>query len=128
MTGAGIETVAWISPILPFLNDTEENLRGLLELCFDAGVKGILCWNMGVTLREGSREYFYQALDRHFPGLKREYARQYGLAYECVSPQSPRLMEIFHSECEKRGVMHRVDEIFRYLHEFPAAGEQLSFF
>ena len=128
MTGAGIETVAWISPILPFLNDTEENLRGLLELCFDAGVKGILCWNMGVTLREGSREYFYQALDRHFPGLKREYARQYGLAYECVSPQSPRLMEIFHSECEKRGVMHHVDEIFRYLHEFPAAGEQLSFF
>ena len=110
------------------MNDTEENLRGLLELCFDAGVKGILCWNMGVTLREGSREYFYQALDRHFPGLKREYARQYGLAYECVSPQSPRLMEIFHSECEKRGVMHRVDEIFRYLHEFPAAGEQLSFF
>ena len=103
MTQAGIETVAWISPILPFLNDTEENLRGLLELCFDAGVKGILCWNMGVTLREGSREYFYQALDRHFPGLKREYARQYGLAYECVSPAEPAAHGNFPQRMRKAG-------------------------
>ena len=47
-----IPAVVWMTPILPFLTDTEENLRIILEYCFDAGVKGIVCWNAGMTLRE----------------------------------------------------------------------------
>ena len=68
-----IPTVVWLAPILPFLNDTEQNLRGILRYCFDAGVKGINCFGMGLTLREGNREYFYAALDRSFPGLSQRY-------------------------------------------------------
>lgn len=64
---AGIPTVVWLSPILPFINDTEENIRGILNYCVQAGVKGIICFDMGVTLRDGDREYFYQALDKYFP-------------------------------------------------------------
>ena len=71
MQANGIPTVVWLTPILPFLNDTEQNLRGILEYCFDAGVKGICCFGMGVTLREGDREFFYAQLDKHFPGMKR---------------------------------------------------------
>lgn len=55
---AGIPTIVWLSPILPFINDTEENLRGILDYCIRAGVKGIICFGMGVTLRDGDREYF----------------------------------------------------------------------
>ena len=62
---AGIPTVVWLSPILPFINDTEENIRGILNYCVQAGVKGIICFDMGVTLRDGDREYFYQALDKY---------------------------------------------------------------
>ena len=65
-----IPTYVWLTPLLPYINDTPENLMGLLEMCADAGVKGIICFNMGLTLREGNREYFYKALDRLFPGLK----------------------------------------------------------
>lgn len=61
----GIPTVVWLSPILPFINDTEENVRGLLGYCVDARVRGILCFGMSLTLREGSREHFYQKLDEH---------------------------------------------------------------
>lgn len=67
---AGIPTVVWLAPILPFINDTEANLRGILDYCIEAGVYGIICFGMGLTLRDGNREYFYQQLDRHFPGLK----------------------------------------------------------
>ena len=77
----GIPTVAWLCPVLPFLNDTEENLRGILSYCFDAGVKGIVCFGMGLTLREGDREYYYQKLDEHFPGLRQRYVQTYGLSY-----------------------------------------------
>ncbi|MBQ8641740.1 MAG: radical SAM protein [Clostridia bacterium] len=124
----GIPTVVWLSPILPWLNDTEENLLMLLELCADAGVRGILCFGMGVTLREGDREYFYAQLDRHFPGLRDRYHRTFGLAYECSSPRNGELMPLFHRFCENHGIIHDNDAIFRYLHEFPPKTTQLDMF
>ena len=119
--------MVWFSPVLPFLNDTEENLRGILAACFDAGVLGVLCFGIGTTMRDGDREYFYAALDRHFPGLKQRYAKKYGYAYECQSDNHDRLMPIFHDECQARGVMHDMGRIFRYLSELPPEGEQLTF-
>ena len=130
MRKRGIPTVVWLTPILPFINDTEENVRGILDMCFEAKVQGVISFGMGVTLREGDREYFYQALDRHFPGVKQKYIRAFGLDYECPSPNSQALMRIFHRECAAHGVMHDNEEIFRYSHAFPEKneGEQLSFF
>ena len=128
MKAHGIPTVVWLSPFLPMINDTEENLRGILEYCMDAGARGIICFGIGLTLRDGNREHFYAALDRHFPGLKQEYIRQYGLSYECGSPHRHVLMRIFHEECEKHGIMHDNDRIFRYLAEFPEVSGQLSLF
>ncbi len=124
----GIPSVVWMTPILPFLTDTEENIQGILDYCFDADVKGIICYGAGVTLREGDREYYYRALDRHFPGLSDEYRRRYGNAYEVNSPHSAALMRMFHDACEKRGVLHNPEECFRYIAEMPEKKEQLSLF
>lgn len=127
---ADVPTVVWLSPILPFLNDTQENIDGILESCVDANVKGVLCFNMGLTLRDGNREYFYAQLDKHFPGLKEHYIRTYGSRYELNSPRNTELMTHFHNTCEKAGIMHNVQEIFTYLHTFEAKEEhpQISFF
>jgi len=124
----GIPTVVWLSPILPFINDTEENIRGILDYCVKAGVKGIICFGMGVTLREGDREYFYQALDRHFPGMKQKYASTFGNAYEIPSPNSRHLMQIFRDTCREHGIMCDVDECFRYLSDLPDKYIQMSLF
>lgn len=67
---ANIPTIVWLSPILPFINNTKENLQGILNYCIDAKVKGIICFGMGVTLREGNREDFYKQLDYLFPNMK----------------------------------------------------------
>lgn len=115
---AGIPTVVWLDPILPFLNDTRENIEGILESCIDAKVKGILCFNMGLTLRDGNREYFYTQLDRHFPGLKERYIRTYGNRYEINSPRNDELMALYHGICEKNGILHDGNAIFAYLHAF----------
>lgn len=122
-----IPTVAWLTPFLPYINDTEENLRGLLDYCAEAGVKGIICFGIGLTLRDGNREYFYSALDRHFQGLSDRYRREYGLSYEIVSPNHDRLMGIFHEFCEKYGIM-RNRECFEYLSELPEKYQQLTLF
>ncbi|MGN0976742.1 MAG: SPL family radical SAM protein [Faecousia sp.] len=126
---AGVPTIVWLDPILPFLNDTKENINGILNACTEAGVKGVLCFNMGLTLRSGNREYFYAQLDRHFPGLKERYIRTYGNQYEINSPRNRELMALFHERCEQSGMLHDVSAIFRYLHAFPETDQedQISF-
>lgn len=124
----GIPTVVWLSPILPFINDTRENIEGILGACIQADVRGIICFGMGMTLREGDREYFYEALDRHFPGMRQRYHHKYGYSYELASDRQPELMNLFRETCRQHGILHDVDACFRYLHEFPEKYEQLSFF
>ena len=126
----GIPTVVWLSPILPYINDTRENIQGILEYCRDAGVYGIICFGMGMTLRQGDREYYYAALDRHFPGLHEKYHRRYGYDYELPSDHTGELMAYFRAFCAENHIVSDVDEIFAYLHTFPEnkGYEQLSLF
>lgn len=127
MRKLGIPTVVWLTPILPYINDTRENILAILEACAEAQVKGIICFDMGLTLREGDREYYYAALDRHFPGLKEKYIRTYGNAYEVPSPDSSKLMDLFRSFCRERGILYRPDDCFGYMQEFPEKYRQISF-
>ncbi len=124
----GIPTVVWLSPVLPYINDTRENLAGILKYCIRAGVKGIICFGMGLTLREGDREYYYAALDRHFPGLKSRYIKEFGNAYMLESPRQHELMRLFHAVCEKYGILHDNEQIFAYLQEFPERYEQMTLY
>lgn len=115
---AGIPTVVWLSPVLPFINDTEENIRGILNYCIETGVCGVICFGMGLTLREGNREYFYRQLDRLFPGMKERYIRTYGMQYQLGSLRNAELMRLFHQTCESSGMMHDNTQIFEYLNTF----------
>ena len=115
---AGIPTVVWLCPILPFINDTKENIEGILDYCIEAKVYGVLCFGMGLTLREGNREYFYQQLDLLFPHLKETYVQKYGDSYGIDSPNGPELMRLFHETCEQNGIVHDNKQIFEYLNTF----------
>ena len=125
---AEVPTVVWFCPILPFLTDTEENIRSIVDACRETGVKGIIWYGPGVTLREGDREYYYANLDRKFPGLKEEYIRRYGASYEVNSPNGKQLNRLFHDLCEQYGIWHDNDQIFTYLHTLEEKENQLSFF
>ena len=128
MQKAGIPTVVWLCPILPFINDTKENLRGILEACVDAEVKGIVNFGFGVTLRDGNREYFFQQLDKYFPGVKQQYIQHFGTDYACNSPNHANLSEIFRQQCRRSGILHTPDAVFRYLRAFETKQEQLTLF
>lgn len=130
MAQENIPTVVWMSPLLPFINDTKENVEGILDYCIQAKVYGILCFGIGMTLRQGDREYYYAALDRHFPGLKERYRKKYGHAYEVVSDNHAELMRFFHETCRAHGIVSNVDALFGYFHEYPnqKGYEQLTLF
>lgn len=119
LSDAGIPTIVWLCPILPYINDTEENINRIIDYCIEANVKGILCFGMGLTLRDGNREYFYSKLDENFPGLKETYIKKYANSYSLPSPDDGKLMDIFKKRTSVNGILNDPDEIFRYLHEFP---------
>jgi DNA repair photolyase len=118
MRKAEIPTVVWLIPILPFINDTEENLRGLLDYCAGIGVRGIINFGFGTTMREGSRDYFYRKLDEFFPGMKQKYIETFGNRYECRSPNHSRLWRVYSDICQKHGILYKPGDVFRYLHTF----------
>ena len=127
---AVIPTVVWLIPILPFINDNKENILGILNYCKEAKVYGVICFGMGLTLRDGNREYFYSELDKNFPKLKELYIRKYGNSYMINSDNNVELMKIFHGFCEKNDIVHDNNKIFDYLRRFETKDEvkQLSFF
>ena len=122
---AGIPTVVWFSPLLPFINDTRQNIDGIIDYCVRAGVKAIICFGIGLTLREGNREYFYSALERaaardpHFAGMKERYQKTFGYSYMCSSPQERQLMNYLSQHCRRYNIMLGTDSVFKWLEEFP---------
>ncbi|MDR1157910.1 MAG: radical SAM protein [Oscillospiraceae bacterium] len=123
----GISTTVWLCPILPWINDTEENVRGILDYCVRAKVTAIVHFGIGLTLRDGDREYFYQKLDRHFPDLKGQYIRTFGNAYEIPSPNAKRLQSIVRETCDRHGIMLGFENVFKWLWSFPEPNDQLTF-
>ena len=128
MRHRGIPTVVWLTPILPFINDTEDNIKAILAECIRVGVKGIICFDMGLTLREGDREYYYAALDKSFPGMKKRYIQRYANAYALPSPRAKELMDLFWNTCRQHGLLCTPEDCFAYLNDFPEPFEQTSLF
>ncbi len=114
----GIPTTVWLMPFLPYINDNEDNLRKLLEGCIEAGVKGILCFGFGLTIRDGNREYLYSQFDKHFKGMSKIYEKKYGGTYSINSDNNDLLYKIFKETCIENDIMYKPKEIFKYLKEF----------
>ncbi len=128
MKERGIPTIVWLTPILPFINDTEENISSILKECERVGVRGIIDFGMGLTLRDGDREYYYDALDKNFPGLKEKYIKTYGNSYELPSPKSKELIALLHKFCDENNMMSDPYECFNFMQEFPKKQHQMSIF
>ncbi|MBM7613918.1 SPL family radical SAM protein [Alkaliphilus hydrothermalis] len=125
LSEAGIFTGVRLWPILPFINDTEENIKSIVRASAEAGVKYVApCW--GVTLRQNQQLYFYQQLDKLFPGVKEEYIKTYGNSYECKSLRVNELKKVFVSSCKANGILYKMPDIVSAMNR-PYEVEQLSF-
>lgn len=119
LNDADIPTVVWLTPFLPYINDTEENINELLDYCIETNVKGIICFNIGLTLRDGNRQYFYKKLGESFPGLKNRYIEKYGSNYVLESENNRQLMDLFYKKTAENNILNKPDDVFRYLRDFP---------
>jgi DNA repair photolyase len=126
LSNHGIFTGILLMPILPFLEDSEENIIGIINFAHESGAKFIYP-AFSVTLRQNQRDWYYKKLDEQFPDLKQKYITQFKNEYECRSPKAKTLWELFRKECEKFGILYNMDEIIMaYKHEYEDI--QLSLF
>ncbi len=121
LADAGIETGVMLMPVLPFIEDTEENVTAIVERAVDGGARHVVP-AFGLTMRDRQRTYFYAQLDRHFPGLRQRYERTYGNRYGCDSPNARNLYALF----EELKARHGFDDRVRPYRAVEA--EQLSLF
>ena len=128
MREAEIPTAVCICPVLPFINDTEENLRGIMDYCVRAKIRGLSAFCFGTTMLDGSREYFYKCLDRHFPGVKQKYIERYGNEYACYSDNSLHLRALTKEICKKHRIIYKHDELSANLFNFEPKAQQISMF
>lgn len=105
-----IFTGVLLMPVLPFIEDNEENIKGIINLAHKNGAKFIYP-AFGVTLRQNQRERYYKKLDEHFPGLKQKYINQYGNSYQCPSPKAKKLWYLLKQECESLGMLYKMKDI-----------------
>lgn len=108
----GIFAGILLMPVLPFLEDNEENISGIIRLAYENGAKFIYP-AFGVTLRQNQRDWYYKKLDEHFPTLKQQYINQFGNAYECRSPKAQVLWQLFQRECNKVGILYKMEDIIK---------------
>lgn len=120
----GIPSVVWLSPILPYINDGEDNINSILDYCIDANVRGVLNLNMGFSLRKGNRKYFFNKLDEHFPGLKERYVEEFGDSNFIYGKNHGKLKGIIKSRCQEHGMLYKQDDIFDYVRKFPSKSVQ----
>ncbi len=110
MSEAGLKTGITLMPVLPFIEDTEENITEIVRKAHECGVRYIYP-AFGMTLRQNQRDYYFKKLDAIFPGMSDKYRRYYGGSYECVSPSAKRLWTVFAEKCEQYGILYRMNEI-----------------
>jgi len=110
LSSNGIFCGVLIVPLLPFVNDTEDNILKIVHMAKQAGAKFVYTY-MGMTLRQGSREYYYHKLDDILPGTKERYMKRFGTRYNCTSPRSKKLWDVFTAECERLGLLYDMKAI-----------------
>lgn len=126
MSDAGLKTGITLMPVLPFIEDTEENILKIVRTAHECGVMCIYP-AFGMTLRQNQREHYYKKLDELFPGLSDKYRRYYGDRYKCISPDVKKLWSVFSSECDKFGILYNMRDIIR-AYKQGYGDMQLSFF
>ena len=114
-----------LTPIIPFITDSEENIRKVIKLSYENGAKFVFSMG-GVTLRGNQREYFYEQLDKTFPKIKEKYIKTYGNNYFCYS-LNKNLEKIYKEECEKYGLFYKMNDIIKAYKKENIEGEQLTF-
>ena len=123
----GIFTGIMMNPVLPFITDKEGNIKKLVELASRSGAKFIHTY-MGMTLRENQRAYYFEKLDEKFPGVKEKYIKNYGDRYNCLVPNYKQLYKVFTDECDRYGILYKMNDIIRTYKKESTNDGQISLF
>ncbi|MFC1572738.1 radical SAM protein [Candidatus Eisenbacteria bacterium] len=117
----GIPTGVVMMPVLPFIEDNEENIRAIVQRAHDNGA-GYIIPAFGMTLRDRQRTYYYEKLETLFPGMRQRYEQTFGDRYDCPARYADRLAGVFEELCGRVGIATRMKPFD------PAKDDQIDLF
>ena len=127
LTDEGIFAGIMMNPVLPFITDSEKDIKELVRLAHEHGAKFIHTFT-GVTLRENQKDYYYEKLDKYFPGVKDKYIKYYKNSYNCPVPDYKRIYKVFTDECDKYNILYKMKDIIKAYKKEIKENEQISLF
>lgn len=107
-----IYTGILLMPILPFLNDTIENIDQIIEYARYSKADFIYPY-FGVTLRQNQKDHYLEKIQQINSGLKQKYLNLYRNIYSCLSPNHKKLKQHFISKCEKYNITYKMQDIIK---------------
>lgn len=110
LSDSGIFAGILMMPVLPFIEDNEENITEIIRLANENGARFIYA-DFGVTLRMNQRDWYYSKLDELFPKKKELYIKEFGYSYECNSPRAKQLSAVFREECRRYNILYKMEDI-----------------
>lgn len=125
LADSGLFVGTLLTPIIPFITDSEKNIRNVIKLSAENGAKFVFSMG-GVTLRENQKDYFFYQLDKSFPGMKEKYIKNFGNSYFCYS-LNKNLKNVFEEECSKYGLFYKMEDIIKAYKKENNNEKQLSF-
>ena len=123
LSDEGLFVGTLLTPIIPFITDSEDNIKKVIRLSAENGAKFVYTIG-GVTLRENQKDYLFKEIDKSFPGLKEKYIKTYKNNYFC-NPINKKLSHIFKEECKKYGLLYKMEDIIKS-YKKQEQNEQLS--
>jgi DNA repair photolyase len=103
LSRGGLLTGITMMPVLPFIEDNQENIQNIVTLAAENGARYILP-AFGMTLRDRQRATYYDNLDRLFPGLHARYEKAFGERYSAPAQNAGRLGIMFNDLCREYGI------------------------
>lgn len=128
LSAQGLFAGILLMPVLPFLEDSVDNIKAIISETAKAGGSFIYP-AFGVTLRDNQRVWYFDQLNKRFPGegLVQKYIESYGNNYNCTSANARELWQVFTKECELHNIKYRMKDIIA-AYKKPYQTTQLSLF
>jgi DNA repair photolyase len=106
---AGLYAGIMMMPILPFINDTQENIANIVTKAHDIDANFIYP-SFGVTLRDNQRDYYFHKIKED---LTKKYIDTYQEKYYCESLNKTNLSKEFKTLCAKYGIIYTMNDIIK---------------
>lgn len=126
----GIDVIATMYPIIPFVNDDEKDIINLIQKLAECDIIGIDLADMRLAVKKSVRDFFYKQYEKRFPKEYEMYVSRNDKPGELLPENRTAILDETEKICKELGIMYESKTIkaWKRQYENKTTGEQMSLF